>query len=125
LPLLIEKLSSTNSNAKIDAMETLVYIFLIIFCLDKNSLKEFFQKSCVNAYGMDAIDSFLQTLSSSLWDEVAAGSDEDVVKCSLDVIGHIAGVSSTEKSGWSSFTKVLLERAKKEIEVNNIKKQKV
>ncbi len=74
---------------------------------------------------MDAIDSFLQTLSSSLWDEVAAGSDEDVVKCSLDVIGHIAGVSSTEKSGWSSFTKVLLERAKKEIEVNNIKKQKV
>ncbi|DBA01808.1 TPA: hypothetical protein N0F65_002924 [Lagenidium giganteum] len=100
LPFLLDKLSSTVVEAKLDALETLVF--------------------CCEAYSINAMLLHLTGISSGLYHEVVKGDKKEVIESALSAIARFSGAIGRAKTGkaaggasyaWNKFVVELTQRA--------------
>lgn len=105
VPFLLEKLASTVVEAKLDALETLV------FC------------GC-DAYATNALLLHMLSIANALYHEVVKGERKEVIEAALSAIARFAGVigrAKTRNAGgaayaWSQFVVELTARATSDLE---------
>lgn len=99
VPFLLEKLSSTVVEAKLDSLQTLVF--------------------CCEAYSINVLLLHMLSIANALYHEVVKGEKKEVIEASLAAISRFSGViglAKTRESGgaayaWSKFVVELTSRA--------------
>lgn len=99
LPFLLEKLSSTVVEAKLDSLQTLVF--------------------CCEAYSINVVLLHMLSIANALYHEVVKGEKKEVIEASLGAISRFSGViglAKTRESGgaayaWNKFVVELTTRA--------------
>ncbi|TYZ59798.1 hypothetical protein PybrP1_001410 [[Pythium] brassicae (nom. inval.)] len=99
VPFLLEKLASTVVEAKLDALQTLVF--------------------CCEAYAVNALLLHMVPVANALYHEVVKGERKEVIEAALGAIARFAGVVGRAKTraaggaayAWSKFVVELTARA--------------
>ncbi|TMW63550.1 hypothetical protein Poli38472_002491 [Pythium oligandrum] len=108
LPFLLEKLSSTVTEAKLDSIQTLVF--------------------CCEAYSINVTLLYLHTIATALYHEVVKGEKKEVIEASLKAITRFAsliGLAKTKSVGgaayaWTKFVLELTKRATDDLRGNAV-----
>ncbi|GLD97529.1 hypothetical protein PINS_up006219 [Pythium insidiosum] len=108
LPFLLEKLSTTVVEAKLDSIQTLVF--------------------CCESYSMNVLLLHLHSIATAFYHEVMKGEKKDVITASLQAIARFAGAIAQAKTksiggaayAWNKFVVELTKRAVDDLRGNAV-----
>ncbi|KAJ0406912.1 hypothetical protein P43SY_001763 [Pythium insidiosum] len=108
LPFLLEKLSTTVVEAKLDSIQTLVF--------------------CCESYSMNVLLLHLHAIATAFYHEVMKGEKKDVIAASLQAIARFAGAIAQAKTksiggasyAWNKFVVELTKRAVDDLRGNAV-----